>query len=234
MNYIGENSSSILDSLKTSNLDSSGIESLTRESNDSFLANIPWYAWLILVVIITFLGYNLYMYLENGSGYFENIFASISKETKQLFGFPVDEHSNNSLNSKLSSNNTNINQNQTHQQNQKHQESQTNQQNQPHQQNKPLNQIQDSSPDSSSKTSLFKALNSSEPEKNKNNSLLNYKEDESHSEIQQSKTSSKNGWCYIGEDRGVRSCVKVNDSDTCMSGNIFPSENLCVNPNLRV
>jgi hypothetical protein len=227
MNYIGENSSSILDSLKTSNLDS-GIESLTGESNDSFLANIPWYAWLTLVVIITFLGVNLYMYLENGSGYFENIFASISKEIKLLLGFSVDEHSNNSLNSKLSSNNTNINQNQTHQENQRHQENQT------HQQNKPLNQIQDSSPDSSSKTSLFKALNSSEPEVNKNNSLLNYKEDESHSAIQQSKTSSKNGWCYIGEDRGVRSCVKVNDSDTCMSGNIFPSENLCVNPNLRV
>ena len=43
----------------------------------------------------------------------------------------------------------------------------------------------------------------------------------------------KSGFCYIGEDRGVRSCVKVNQSDMCMSGDIFPSHALCLNPNLR-
>jgi hypothetical protein len=41
------------------------------------------------------------------------------------------------------------------------------------------------------------------------------------------------GWCYIGEDRGFRSCSKVNENDTCMSGEIFPSQEICVNPNLR-
>ena len=43
----------------------------------------------------------------------------------------------------------------------------------------------------------------------------------------------KSGFCYIGEDRGFRSCIKVNSGDTCMSGNIFPSNDICVNPNLR-
>ena len=45
--------------------------------------------------------------------------------------------------------------------------------------------------------------------------------------------SGKAGYCYIGEDRGFRSCIKVNEDDKCMSGQIFPSSDICVNPNLR-
>ena len=45
--------------------------------------------------------------------------------------------------------------------------------------------------------------------------------------------SSKTGFCYIGEDRGFRSCISVKDTDTCMSGDIFPTNAICVNPSLR-
>jgi hypothetical protein len=45
--------------------------------------------------------------------------------------------------------------------------------------------------------------------------------------------SGKSGYCYIGEDRGFRSCIQVKDGDMCMSGDIFPSQALCVNPSLR-
>jgi hypothetical protein len=45
--------------------------------------------------------------------------------------------------------------------------------------------------------------------------------------------TGKSGYCYIGEDRGFRSCIKVNENDECMSGDIFPSQAICVNPNLR-
>lgn len=45
--------------------------------------------------------------------------------------------------------------------------------------------------------------------------------------------SNKSGYCYIGEDRGFRSCIYVKENDTCMSGDIFPSQDLCVNPSLR-
>ena len=51
--------------------------------------------------------------------------------------------------------------------------------------------------------------------------------------MQRSKGSSKSGWCFIGEDNGFRSCIKVNESDKCMSGDIFPSKDICVNPSLR-
>jgi hypothetical protein len=60
-----------------------------------------------------------------------------------------------------------------------------------------------------------------------------YQADDSTSIIQSSKTSGKSGWCYIGEDRGFRSCIEVGANDTCMSGDVFPSQDICVNPSLR-
>ena len=46
-------------------------------------------------------------------------------------------------------------------------------------------------------------------------------------------SAGKNGWCFIGEDRGFRSCAEVGVNDTCMSGDIFPTHEMCMNPNLR-
>ena len=57
--------------------------------------------------------------------------------------------------------------------------------------------------------------------------------DEAGSSTQQSRSLPKSGYCYIGEDRGFRSCVRVNQGDMCMSGDIFPSKDICVNPSLR-
>jgi hypothetical protein len=59
------------------------------------------------------------------------------------------------------------------------------------------------------------------------------KPDLSTSTTQSSKIANKSGYCYIGEDRGFRSCIKIKQGDKCMSGNIFPTEAICINPNLR-
>jgi hypothetical protein len=45
--------------------------------------------------------------------------------------------------------------------------------------------------------------------------------------------TKKKGYCYLGTDRTYRSCVKVDENDTCMSGKVFPTKKLCINPNLR-
>ena len=45
---------------------------------------------------------------------------------------------------------------------------------------------------------------------------------------------TKPGFCYIGEDRGFRSCIEVSKDMNCMSGDIFPTMDVCVNPRLRV
>ena len=57
--------------------------------------------------------------------------------------------------------------------------------------------------------------------------------DDSSSATQREAGALKAGYCYIGEDRGFRSCLKVGEGDICMSGDIFPSMDICVNPNLR-
>lgn len=45
--------------------------------------------------------------------------------------------------------------------------------------------------------------------------------------------NNKSGWCYIGNYSGYRSCSKVGEADKCMSGDIFPTHDVCVNPSLR-
>ena len=46
--------------------------------------------------------------------------------------------------------------------------------------------------------------------------------------------SGKSGWCYTGMDQGFRNCAPVGASDICMSGDIFPSQDICINQSLRV
>ena len=43
----------------------------------------------------------------------------------------------------------------------------------------------------------------------------------------------KAGFCYIGEDWGFRSCISVGEGDDCMSQDIYPTMDQCINPNLR-
>ena len=47
-------------------------------------------------------------------------------------------------------------------------------------------------------------------------------------------TTGKAGWCFIGDDRNTRACAQVGVNDMCMSGDIFPTQEVCMNPNLRV
>lgn len=70
-----------------------------------------------------------------------------------------------------------------------------------------------------------------------NNSKYNYSEpdhDSSVNPIQKPITSSKQTWCLVGEYEGKRGCVGVNDDSKCMSGQTFPSRQLCMNPTRTV
>ena len=57
-----------------------------------------------------------------------------------------------------------------------------------------------------------------------------YQPDKTSSEIQK---PHKAGFCYIGTDKGYRSCISVSESDKCLSGEIYPTMRLCINPTLR-
>jgi hypothetical protein len=45
--------------------------------------------------------------------------------------------------------------------------------------------------------------------------------------------SNEHGYCYIGTQNNIRNCAKVTSKNKCMSGDIFPTMDLCINPNLR-
>ena len=77
---------------------------------------------------------------------------------------------------------------------------------------------------------LNRALNNSQPEIHHAN--IDYQADDSYSTIQTG-GQNKSGWCLIGEDRGFRSCAEVGKDDMCMSGKIFPTNEICINPSLR-
>jgi hypothetical protein len=61
---------------------------------------------------------------------------------------------------------------------------------------------------------------------------VNYPQPTSDSEPAPS--SNKKGWCFVGKNKDVTNvCAFVGVNDTCMSGNIFPTKDLCINPKLR-
>ena len=71
---------------------------------------------------------------------------------------------------------------------------------------------------------LSKALSSAEQKQNQ------VSPDDSRSSIQ---TTGKSGWCYIGDDQGLRTCSEIGVNDVCISGDVFPTQPVCINPNLR-
>lgn len=71
---------------------------------------------------------------------------------------------------------------------------------------------------------------------NVNKNVNSYNEEKDISPVftsKSNKTGTMAGFCYIGEDRGNRSCIEVEKTDMCMSGDIFPTHGTCINPNLR-
>lgn len=72
-----------------------------------------------------------------------------------------------------------------------------------------------------------------ENRENSSEQQRNYIEDDAGSTIQNGRNNNGKGWCYIGEDSGFRSCVEVGNGQECMSGDVFPSKDKCINPNLR-
>lgn len=59
---------------------------------------------------------------------------------------------------------------------------------------------------------------------------LNKKLNQNYSEEQIVK---ENSYCYIGYENGQRECTNVFDGDICMSGEVFPKLDICINPKLR-
>jgi hypothetical protein len=52
--------------------------------------------------------------------------------------------------------------------------------------------------------------------------------DGSENSIQKSMSASKTKWCLAGEYQKKRGCIDISESDKCLSGEVFPSEEMCM------
>ena len=204
---------------------SSSTSTTSSSSGEGFLdsiKNINPTTWLLIILILTFLGFNIFVYLAKGTEQLNNIFGPIVNFISSFFGKVTGQIIDVSAEGGKAVVNTGAGaidtgltaiQNIT-----------------PNKANSSVSSVPvtQNQPDVMSNNTLNKALNTSQ---NNQPSNTDYQADEASSSIQSG--PPKSGWCYIGEDRGFRTCAEVGVNDKCMSGDIFPSQEICVNPNLR-
>lgn len=98
-----------------------------------------------------------------------------------------------------------------------------------------LKQASSGNVDPKARAALDQSLSSNDDKQT--SKLFNYKEPESDSSetpIQKPITSDKMTWCLVGEYEGKRGCVEVDDANKCLSGQVFPSQQMCLNPTKTV
>ena len=58
------------------------------------------------------------------------------------------------------------------------------------------------------------------------------KPSETTSPVMNGPSMNKSQWCLVGEYNGTRGCISITDQDKCLSGQVFPNQQMCLNPNL--
>ena len=221
--------SNISNSILSSNNNSfdSNISSSSSSGNGEgffgFLKNINVFTWIIIILIFAFLGFNIFAYLAKGTQEIADIFGPFFEKvfgvTLIATGKVVDataEGAKAVVNTTAGVLDTGL----TAVQDITPNGSESSIQSQSVQ-----NTV--AQPDVMANNSLNKVLNTYQTQQNGQD----YEANEAESSVHL--VGGKGGWCYIGEDRGFRSCAEVSGSDKCMSGDIFPSKDICVNPSLR-
>jgi hypothetical protein len=213
-NNISEQLSGIIDN----NTGSFGSDSSSSSGFFDWIKSIGITTWIIIILIFSFLGFNIFTFLGKGTDQANTILEPILNVFRSIFGGATSqivdvtaEGGKAVTNTAASVVNDTLNAAQKVA-------------NQPS--NTTVSELKNL--DSSQINTLNKALNSAAPITTKTGE---YQEDDSASSIQRG--TSKGGWCYIGEDRGFRTCGQVGPNDECMSGDIFPSNEICMNPSLR-
>jgi len=208
---------------------------------DSFKSISP-FTWFLIIIFLAFLGFNVFTYLAYGTQEIADFFGPLTKSFLGIFtaitGQVVDvtaEGTKSVVDTTAYGSTTAINttakaidtgltaiQNITPNQGVSSLKIQ------------PINSViqpPDIMANNALNTKLNKFVQSSNQTDSQGQINNDYQADESSSLIQSG--TGKSGWCYIGEDRGFRSCVEVGPNDKCMSGDIFPTNDVCINPSLR-
>jgi len=201
------------------------------------IKSISVVTWILIILILAFLGFNVFAYLAEGTqditGFFGSFIKSITDLIRGVTGQTINvaaEGGKAVVNTAGNVTNAGLNSVQD-----------LGQAIQPNNASSSLkssgtssSNSQNSSQDNVTDNALNKALNTAkmrqQTKETQQGGDMDYEADEANSSIQ---GGGKSGWCFIGEDRGFRSCALVGVNDTCMSGDIFPSQEICVNPSLR-
>jgi hypothetical protein len=192
------------------------------------IKSISWVTWMIIILILAFLGFNVFAYLAQGTqeaaGIFGPLVAGITNIIRVITGQTLNvsaEGGKAVVNTVANVATTGLNDVQ-----------QIGQEILPNQASTSLTngQVSTSKQSTTDNNALSRAINSAQSRNQNGLNDMDYEADEATSSIQ---GGGKSGWCYIGEDRGFRSCASVGPNDTCMSGDIFPTHEICINPNLR-
>ena len=223
--------SSIPDLSPNTNFSSSSDSSMS--SFFDWIKEISITTWLLVILILGFLGFNIFVYLAKGTQDVNDFFAPLVKKITSIFVGVTGQVVDVSAEGAKAVVGTTANVATTGLTGVQNIASQTKdfEPNQPKTKSNGQD-IKTTFPqgDVAQANTLNKAINSSTAQKQQVNGE-DYTADEATSSIQNG--APKAGWCYIGEDRGFRSCAEVGVNDTCMSGDIFPTQQICVNPNLR-
>jgi len=239
-NSSSSSSKSILETINQStgsnNVGSSpALSSTSSSSGNGFfgsLFSVSITTWIIIILVLAFLGFNIFVYLAKGTQDITNFFAPIISKILGAFAMVTGQVVNTTATGAKAVVNTTadvIDSGLTGVQDVTHEITQGNKATSTVGGTTISNAIPTA--DVMQNNTLNKALNNSNVKQNIGQSH-DYLADDATSSIQ--KTQSKGGYCYIGEERGYRSCMQVNKNDTCMSGEIFPTNEICINPSLRV
>ena len=198
---------------------------VSSSSQTGFLEGIQStspFIWILIILILAFLGFNIFVYLAKGTETLNSVFSPIISMFSGIFGNTVGQVVDVSAEGAKTVVNTTAGVADAGLSGV--------QQITPNKASSSVSSVPvtKNQPDLMSNNSLNKALNTSQSSQSPNN---DYQADEASSNIQSG--PPKSGWCYIGEDRGFRTCSQVGVNDVCMSGDIFPSNEVCINPNLR-
>jgi len=80
---------------------------------------------------------------------------------------------------------------------------------------------------------LQKSINEKQKQQDEERSKAHYVPSPDLSADSDIQRAKKRGYCYIGSYKGKRTCIEVEKGTECMSGDIFPTMDICINKNLR-
>lgn len=180
------------------------------EQGKSFLSKIGWKIWILIIILLTFLGVNIFLYLAQGSEFIASLLNPLLGTSLGVAGETVDvatEGGKSAVDIVGSIAKIGLLETQSVAKKAKN-----------------VNELSSAKidfrlPDVPDNNTLNRNINTNRIKEKK---IGSYEGNDSSGQ-----------WCYVGEYNGIRNCRQLEKGDVCMSGNIFPNRDICINPTLR-